>query len=93
MRSRYTAYTLGLEDYLLQTWHADTRPANLNLTQDTAVKWLGLHVKRANSFSVNTATVEFVARYRVGGKAERMREISQFKRIDDRWYYLNGEVS
>jgi SEC-C motif-containing protein len=31
MRSRYSAYVLGLEDYLLATWHADTRPAALDL--------------------------------------------------------------
>jgi hypothetical protein len=29
MRSRYSAYVLGLEAYLLATWHASTRPAAL----------------------------------------------------------------
>ena len=29
MRSRYSAYALGLHDYLLQTWHPDTRPRQL----------------------------------------------------------------
>lgn len=93
MRSRYTAYTLGLEEYLLQTWHVDTRPTNLDLAQNTPIKWLGLQVKRAESLNANTATVEFVARYKVGGKAERMREISQFEQIDGRWYYLTGDTS
>ena len=27
MRSRYSAYVLGNEAYLLATWHPDTRPA------------------------------------------------------------------
>ena len=31
MRSRYSAYVLGLEDYLLRTWHSDTRPPVLSL--------------------------------------------------------------
>ena len=34
MRSRYTAYTLALEPYLLATWHPDTRPAALNLNAE-----------------------------------------------------------
>lgn len=90
MRSRYTAYVLGLEDYLLQTWHTDTRPAALNLAEDQAIKWLGLQVKRAEIINESTATVEFVARYKVGGKAERLHELSQFLRLEGRWYYLVG---
>ena len=31
MRSRYSAYVLGLEVYLLATWHVSTRPAVLDL--------------------------------------------------------------
>ncbi len=31
MRSRYTAYTLGREDYLLATWHRGSRPVSLGL--------------------------------------------------------------
>jgi SEC-C motif-containing protein len=91
MRSRYTAYVLGLEDYLLKTWHPDTRPQSLNLAEDTSIKWLGLQVKRSENISHNTANVEFVARYRLGGKkAERLHEISQFLRTDQEWYYLCG---
>jgi SEC-C motif domain protein len=90
MRSRYTAYVLGLEAYLLKTWAKETRPAALHLGDDKATKWLGLQVKRAENTSENTATVEFVARYKIGGKAERLNEISQFVRIDGCWCYLLG---
>ncbi len=93
MRSRYTAYTLQLEDYLLQTWHADTRPSALDLANDTSLKWLGLQVKRAEMQSENTATVEFTAKFKVNGKAERMHEISRFVHIQGGWYYLDGDVS
>jgi SEC-C motif-containing protein len=89
MRSRYTAYTLGLEPYLLQTWHPDTRPLTLNLSDDQAIKWLGLQIKQAET-SESTATVNFVARYKIGGKAERLHELSQFVRIENAWYYLDG---
>jgi len=90
MRSRYSAYVLGLEGYLLQTWYPDTRPAALNLADDIQTKWLGLQVKQFVITSGNNATVEFIARYKIGGKAERIHERSQFERIDGRWYYLTG---
>jgi SEC-C motif-containing protein len=90
MRSRYSAYVLGLEDYLLQTWHPDTRPASLDLAGDTQTKWLGLEVKRNETSGADNAIVEFVARYKVGGKAHRLHETSSFTRIDSKWYYLNG---
>lgn len=93
MRSRYTAYVLGFEDYLLQTWHPETRPVSLDLTDNSHIKWLGLQVKHSELTSETTATVEFIARYKVGGKAERMHELSQFELIENRWYYLTGEVN
>ena len=80
----------GSEDYLLKTWAAETRPAALNLNADKQTKWLSLQVKRAENTSETTAIVEFVARYKIGGKAERLHEISQFVRVEGCWYYLVG---
>jgi len=91
MRSRYSAYVLKREDYLLATWHASTRPTTLKLgAQQPAPTWLGLGVKQHESED-DRATVEFVARLRYGGgKAQRMHEISRFVREDGRWYYVDG---
>lgn len=91
MRSRYSAYVLGLEGYLLATWHASTRPAELNLAADRQPKWLGLDVKAATQTG-DTASVEFVARCKLGGRAQRMHEISRFVREDGRWYYVDGAL-
>lgn len=92
MRSRYSAYVLGLESYLLTTWHPNTRPATLNLNDDVATKWLGLTVKRFENTSETTAIVEFIARYKIGGQqAQRMHETSLFELLD-RWYYVSGEI-
>lgn len=91
MRSRYTAYVFALEEYLLQTWHPDTRPDALNLAEDPPTKWLGLQVRHAETMSESTATVEFVARYKIAGKTERLHELSQFVRLKNRWYYLIGD--
>ena len=92
MRSRYSAYVLGLGDYLLATWHPDTRPARAALALDTKTTWLGLEVRRHARENDNAATVEFVARYRIGGdSAVRLHEVSRFLREDGRWFYLDGE--
>ena len=91
MRSRYTAFTRRHEAYLLATWHASTRPAALNLAADSATKWIGLDVKR---FEVGRADggaiVEFVARYKTGGRAQRLEETSRFVCEDGRWYYVEA---
>jgi SEC-C motif-containing protein len=88
MRSRYSAYVLGLIDYLLATWHPSTSPGELELQP---VKWLGLEVRQAEA-SGDAGVVEFVARCRNSlGRAERMHELSRFVREGGRWYYIDGE--
>ncbi|MDP9140211.1 MAG: YchJ family metal-binding protein [Pseudomonadota bacterium] len=96
MRARYSAYVLRLTLYLLATWHTSTRPAADELDQldigDPRTKWLGLKVLRAQTTGGDTAVVEFVARYRVGGgSAVRLHEVSRFARENGAWYYLDGE--
>jgi SEC-C motif domain protein len=93
MRSRYTAYTLLREDYLLLTWHASTRPEKLGLAEEASSKWLGLQVKCSEQQDAGHAIVEFVARYKIGGRAHRLLEVSRFVREDGRWFYVDGEVS
>ena len=94
MRSRYSAYVLRREDYLLASWHADTRPASLRLAaQQPAPSWLGLEIRRHETVDDDHATVEFVARYRLGGgRAQRQHETSRFVREYGCWYYLDGEL-
>ncbi|MBU0752259.1 MAG: SEC-C domain-containing protein [Gammaproteobacteria bacterium] len=91
MRSRYSAYVLGLGDYLLASWHSTTRPPDLDLK--AGPKWLGLSVLRHETTGPDSASVEFVARYKAGGRAGRLGEVSRFERVDGRWYYLDGAVS
>ena len=91
MRSRYAAYVLGLEDYLLATWHPRTRPERLGLADDTPVKWLGLSVTRFEPGD-EQAQVAFTARYKVGGRAFRLQETSRFLNHEGRWYCLDGDL-
>jgi SEC-C motif-containing protein len=91
MRSRYAAYVLGLEPYLLATWHASTRPDRLDLGLAEAPKWLGLEVRRHEAVGPDAAIVEFVARYRLGGRGHRLHEVSRFVREAGRWLYVGGQ--
>ena len=89
MRSRYSAYVRGLVDYLLATWHPSTSPGELTLSP---VKWLGLEVRHAEAAG-DAGVVEFVARCREAGQAQRLHETSRFVREAGRWYYLDGQMT
>lgn len=91
MRSRYAAYVLDRIDYLLATWHPDTRPAAIE-PNPPGLKWLGLELRRANRIDDAHASVEFVARSKVGGRAHRLHETSRFVREAGRWYYVDGDL-
>lgn len=88
MRSRYCAYVLGLVDYLMATWHPATTPTELHLPP---VKWLGLEVLHFESTD-DAGVVEFVARWREGGRATRIHETSRFVREAGKWFYIDGDV-
>ncbi len=90
MRSRYSAFVLERVDYLQASWHASTRPADLALEPDQ--KWLGLDVKRHRVIDADHAEVEFVARSRVGGRGQRLHEVSRFVREGGRWLYVDGDL-
>ncbi len=91
MRSRYSAYVLGLADYLLATWHPSTRPTHLE-PDPPGLKWLGLQVRRHERQDDEHATVSFVARSKLGGRAHRLQETSRFVREGGRWFYVDGDV-
>lgn len=89
MRSRYTAFVRERADYLLATWHASHRPAQLDF--DAGTRWLGLQVKDRRQVDAEHAEVEFVARQRdASGRANRLHERSRFVREGGRWYYVEG---
>ena len=99
MRSRYTAYALRNEAYLRSTWHSSTCPPDPILSDDKSLQWLGLEVKSAlrlrqrkvkTEAGPDSDSVEFVARYKINGRACRLHELSRFVREGGRWFYLDG---
>lgn len=92
MRSRYTAYTRNDATYLLATWHASSRPENLALNDLFATRWLGLRVARHEQQDDSHAIVEFIARYKINGRAYKLHETSRFMREGGLWFYIDGDI-
>lgn len=93
MRSRYSAFVLQNTDYLLATWHPKTRPASLDLSQDTVV-WQRLeiiHCQRGQATD-NDGAVAFKAYFTQQGAAHVLHEISQFVKHNNRWFYRSGHI-
>jgi SEC-C motif-containing protein len=93
MRARYTAHVHGDADFLHASWHPDTRPERVGL--DDGPRWIGLrvHATAAGGAADDVGTVEFVARYKVGGRAHRHHELSEFARSGGRWVYVRGRLA
>ncbi|UQN37271.1 hypothetical protein MTR80_06090 [Alcaligenes aquatilis] len=92
MRSRYCAFVRDDLDYLLATWHCSTRPHSLE-PNPQGLQWLGLDVRRHERVSDTEAIVEFVARNRLHGRANRLHEISRFVLEQGQWFYVDGDFS
>ncbi|PRB84509.1 YchJ family protein [Pseudomonas sp. MYb185] len=95
MRSRYSAYALGLIDYLVAT----TLPAQQALLNRRAMtqwshdsRWLGLSVEREDPASGNAsrAQVTFTARWAdPDGSQHSHLECSDFCKLGERWYFID----
>ena len=92
MRSRFSAFALGDADYLIATWHPETRPKRLDL--DDGIVWRRLQIVDTDAGCTDdeTGVVEFRARYEHDGKRHILHERSRFDR-DRRgaWRYIDGK--
>ena len=93
MRSRYSAFVLGLSDYLLQTWHPKTRPATLDLSNNSP-EWLRLDIisRQAGGPKDKHGTVTFKAYYRLDQGVACLHEVSRFCCDDQLWFYVLGTI-
>lgn len=90
MRSRYTAFAVGDEAYLAESWHPGTRPADAP-SADPALRWTRLEIVAARDGGPNDTrgVVEFRAHWRRGGERGVLHERSRFVRQSGRWWYLD----
>ncbi|MGW0119383.1 YchJ family protein [Streptomyces sp. NPDC003327] len=91
MRSRYSAFVVRDEAYLLRTWAPETRPGGVDF--DPALRWSGLEIRETGEGTAfhQRGTVTFVARYVHGGEPGALHERSRFVRHEGAWVYVNGE--
>ena len=97
MRSRYTAFALGAVDYLINTTAEENRKpedAEIIAEQIQATNWIGLRILDtvAGSASNNTGIVEFSARFESEDQNGELHERSNFRKENNHWYYVDGEV-
>ncbi len=96
MRSRYSAYASGAYDYLIATHDPDTckTDAASLAAASKRTTWLGLRVDRCEDGGVDdeTGRVTFTASFFDGRQRGELRERSRFRRIDGRWFYVDGTL-
>jgi SEC-C motif-containing protein len=97
MRSRYSAYVLGLIDYLLDT----TLPVQKSSLDRESISqwsaqstWLGLEVESAELLGGKPehAFVTFTARWHDATGEHSHRERSAFVQNQGRWYFIDPTV-
>lgn len=93
MRSRYTAFTLADNKYLMESWAPETRPGEMN-TEDDAIQWIGLEIESCEQGSAvdEDGSVTFTAGFLSSGHLCFLHEKSRFVKRDGLWYYLDGKT-
>ena len=97
MRSRYVSYTMGEVGYIAATHLPDNRDdVDLKAAERWAehAEWQGLDIIESVAGKVDDdeGVVEFVARFAMQGKDQRHHERSTFKKVEGKWYYVDGDM-
>lgn len=97
MRSRYVAYATANISYLENTLAPESRTDfDAKATKQWAqqAKWKNLKIITTEKGMAedNSGVVEFVATYEHDGQGLDHHEVSQFRKIDNRWYFIDGDA-
>ncbi|MGT2427350.1 YchJ family protein [Amnibacterium kyonggiense] len=92
MRSRYSAFALGLAEHLRRTWARSTRPGAIDLDDGTTWRRLQIVDTARGGQDDAAGVVEFRAAFRTAAGAGVLHERSRFAREDGRWVYVDGEL-
>lgn len=90
MRSRFSAFNKKMSGYLMASWHPESRPTELDLSQSP--HWTRLEVLDTSQI-LDQGTVHFKAIYRSGSAWGYLEEVATFVRQGEQWLYLSGRVS
>ena len=93
MRSRFSAFALGLGDYVKYSWHASTCPDDLDLETDD--NWVKLDI-----ISSHQKQVHFKAYFKnehftdtAKDHYSLLEEVSDFVFEKGKWFYVSGDTS
>ena len=98
MRSRYTAHVKGNFDHVANT-HAPEIKATYNKSaakaQSKNTEWVGLEIRETTGGGADddTGTVLFSARFMENGDLNVHRELSDFRRENGEWVYVDGKIN
>jgi SEC-C motif domain protein len=108
MRSRYSAYSKGQVEYLLQTQHPKTRKNDDGKLLTDSIKstqWIGLTILKTQKGNITDrrGIVEFVALYTARQnplqtpqtptpKPVQLHERSRFIKEKEQWFYVDGDI-
>ncbi len=96
MRARYTAYVTGNIDYIFTTQETTGAEADRASTEAWSKnsEWLGLEIVSVEGGEGrdDTATVEFIARYKHKDEEHAHHEEASFRRSADRWILVDGKM-
>ena len=94
MRARYCAFVKHEIDYLKNT-HDPNDLSNFNEDEIRSwsenATWLGLELLNSQE-DEQSGTIEFIAKYQIDEENFNHHEISEFKKVDGRWYFMDGKI-
>jgi len=98
MRSRYTAYTKADIAYISKTMSGKAIASfdeEASTKWATTSEWLGLTILKADPVAVDETVgyVDFLVKYKTDGQIFSHHEISEFHKVEDIWYYVDGIVN
>lgn len=96
MRARYSAYTTGDIDFIVDSTHPDYKE-DMDVQEITAwsekSNWKGLDIvdTAEGTERDDWGVVEFKANFELAGQDLSHHERSEFSKIDGKWYFMDGE--
>jgi SEC-C motif-containing protein len=97
MRSRYSAFSVGAIDYLVDSTAPENRREEdheLLMEQTQITNWIELKILSTKDGLASdiTGEVTFEASFESPEGDGLLRETSRFRKDDDRWFYVDGDL-
>ncbi len=97
IRSRYCAFVKHEIAYVTGTHHPSTIETYSEKETEKWAKeseWLGLDIKNVECGGAEDeeGTIEFMARYKIDGQLHEHHEISELKKHDGKWKFVDGKT-